>query len=134
MNKVYINKIIIGVFLNLHKSGNSEILLTSKDMNDYVSKLEHIFSNIGLINSDLFIKTPVEETYDEFKRFLINQLYGNRLAIFNEDYNKLTICCNEYVTNKILNELDEYHGVIELCSNVLLDNVKLQNIKIKKRN
>lgn len=134
MEQVSINKILIGVFINLHKLGNSEIPLNPNYLNDNVSKLDYIFRELNLkTETDVFIKTPVDETYDEFRFFLINELYGNRLGEFNNKYDSLTITCNEYKTNKILKSLEQYKELIDLCSYILLNDVEIQNIKIKKR-
>lgn len=131
MEQVSINKILIGVFINLHKLGNSEIPL---DSNNNVSKLDYIFRELNFkTGTDVFIKTPVDETYDEFRFFLINELYGNRLGEFNYKYDSLTITCNEYRSNRILKGLEQYKELIDLCSYILLNDVEIQNIKIKKR-
>src|SRR5574344_1950847 len=118
----YNQRILIGIFINLYKQGHSEISLVNKNMEKYVSKLEYIFSSFN-IKESLFIKDPQSETYDEFQSFLIYYLYGNHLAGFNK-----------YYKNEILKELDKYKELIELSSYVLSNDIKIQNIKIKKRN
>ena len=60
------------------------------DLLAYVPNLKELIRDYGLDDDGLFVMTPVEETYDEYKSFLISELYGKRLGYFNEKYDATT--------------------------------------------
>ena len=111
--KVLIEDIIVAMYLVLHNSGYSLVSLKSKDLLEYAPKLEVFLEKNDLLLQDLFIKTPVEETYDQYKNFLIKELYGNKLGYFNEDYNGIILDVPNFYIHKHLERVKDYRSIIQ---------------------
>lgn len=80
-----IEELIIGVFLRLKLDGYcDEISLKRDDVQEVAQKLENVLIENGLSDSDIFIKTPVEETYDYFKTWLSDRFLSLHLGVFTE--------------------------------------------------
>ena len=81
MESVNIKFLLRTVYLTLQQYGYPEVSLKKEDLLDYVPKIQKTLIEYGLEDSDLFIMTPVEETYDEYKNFFnkrfIKKLYIN---------------------------------------------------------
>lgn len=107
-----VKRIIVTMYLILQDYGYSEVSLKQNDLLDYVPKLEKLLEKNGLLVSDLFVKTPVSETYDEYKNFLIKELYGGRLGSFNEKYDTIILDCPKFYTYKCYGKLEKYQGII----------------------
>lgn len=107
-----VKQIIISIFLKRYTLGYNDISLKMDDILEYVPKLEKLFEEENL-TSDVFIKTPVSETYDEFKSFLISQILGLGLGYMNPEYNKIILSVNDYLVNKKIKEMTEYKEIID---------------------
>ena len=135
MEKEYlVREIVAAIFFKRCISGEKDISLKMEDIMEYVPKLEELFNNENF-NSDLFIKTPVEETYDEFKTFIISYMLGMKFGYMNDKFDKITLSINEYFINKYLNNLSKYKEIIDKGYNLLVaEKLELkpkQIIKIK---
>lgn len=121
MEKEYlVREIVAAIFFKRCVNGEKDISLKMEDIMEYVPKLEELFTNENF-NSDLFIKTPVEETYDEFKTFIISYMLGMKFGYMNDKFDKITLSINEYFINKYLNNLSKYKEIIDKGYNLLVE-------------
>lgn len=123
MNQKYLTKeIIISIFLKRCTQGHSEISIKMDDISNYAEKLEKLLNENGLNNySDIFVKTPVTETYDMFKNFLISYILMNKLGDMNYRYDTIELTSNEFLINKTLKEMEPYSDVIDKGCQLLTD-------------
>lgn len=103
------------VYLTLQQFGHQEVSLKEQDLLEYVPKIKKILEENGVEDSDLFLKTPVEETYDEYKNFLISQLYGNGLGYFNEKYDTIILNCPDFYIWKCQKAMEPYSEIVHKC-------------------
>lgn len=122
--QIYIQGIFFAICCRMKKEGYNTISLKNEDLKEYVPKLKEIFSNYSY-NSDIFCMTPVEETYDNFKNFIIECLYANYYGSFNQDYNSITIEINDYKIDKILKEQEKYQELINQGYLIMTDQIEL---------
>lgn len=115
MDSVNIKFLLRTIYLTLHQYGYSEVSLKKKDLLDYVPKIEKEFMKYGIEDNDLFVKTPVEEMYDEYKNFLIEDLYGRKLGYFNEKYDTIILNCSNSYICKCQESLNTYKKVMHRC-------------------
>lgn len=120
-------KIIITMYLTLSNYGYSEVSLKKEDLLEYIPKLENLLKRYHLFVSDLFIRTPVLETYDKYKNFLIKELYGNRLGSFNEKYDTIILECPKFYIYKCQKELIDYKEIIQEGCCLISNNIGLIN-------
>lgn len=106
-------EIVITMYLTLSNYGYSEVSLKNEDLLEYIPKLENLLKKYHLFVSDLFVRTPVSETYDEYKNFLIEELYGKRLGFFNDKYNTIILECPKFYTYKCQKKLINYKEIIQ---------------------
>ena len=126
-------EIILGIYLKRCKLGYKDISLKMDDMMEYVPKLEQLFVDENIKGSDIFVKTPVSETYDEFKTFLISYMIGMKLGYFNDEYNTITLSVTDYFINRKLKDMEEYQDIIDKGSRLLIDDgLFFEEEKVKK--
>lgn len=104
--------VLFAIFCKMVQEGYEQISLKSADVQEYVPRLEKVFTNIGII-SDAFCKTPVDETYDRFKSYVIQCLVRTRHGYFNDEYNQIEIQINSFFAQKTLNENKDIMDIIE---------------------
>jgi len=115
MNLEYLTKeLIISIFLKRCLQGYSEISLKIDDISNYAEKLEKLLNENNLNNyNDIFVKTPVTETYDMFKNFIVSYVLMNKLGDFNYRYDTILLTKNEYLINRKLKEMELYNEIID---------------------
>jgi len=87
----------------------------NEDLLEYVPKIEKTLLQYGLEDGDLFIKAPIDEKYDEYKNFLIEELYGRNLGYFNEKYDTIILNCPNFYIWKYQKSVTTYKEVIREC-------------------
>ena len=115
--EIIAKEILKTVYLTLHYTGYSTVSLKKEDLLRYVPNIEKCLEKYNLVISDLFVKTPVEETYDEYKKFLIWSL--SEFGSFNESYDGINLCCSDYYLFKCQRQLKEYMNVILECCYII---------------
>ncbi|MDD6224522.1 MAG: hypothetical protein PUB18_05960 [bacterium] len=110
-DELLVQELIIAMFLKLSLDGYSKISLRNENVFQYASKMKMLFQD-QFLSGDLFIKTLVSESYDEFKSFLMRRLVGNRLAFFNDRYDQLTMVATPYYVQEELHFLQDYQDLI----------------------
>lgn len=103
------------VYLTLQQSGYQEVSLKNQDLLEYVPKIEIILKENGFTDADIFLKTPVEENYDQYKNFLISELYGKGLGYFNEKYDVIILNCPSFYIWRCQKAMNPYSEVIHQC-------------------
>lgn len=98
-------KIIIAMYLTLLNYGYSKVFLKKEDLQEYIPKLENLLKRYHLFLGNLFIKTPISESYDEYTNFLIRELFGNHLGYFNYKYDAIILECSKFDIDKCQKEL-----------------------------
>lgn len=112
------------VYLNMYKKGFSMISLKSNDISTIVPRIEVVLNKYGIDSDDLFVKTPVLETYDRYVDYLISIFLQEPLGHMNETYDSITIDCTMYRVDKELEEAKEYSQIIEECCDVIINDEK----------
>lgn len=126
-------ELVLGIYLKRCKLGYKDISLKMEDIMEYVPRLEQLFVDENIKGSDIFVKTPVSETYDEFKTFLISYMIGMKLGYLNDEYNKITLSVTDYFINKKLKDMEEYQDIIDKGSRLLIDDgLFFEEEKVKK--
>lgn len=123
------------VYLTLKQYDYSSVSLKSVDLLKYVPKIEEILKEKDLLDSDLFIKTPVEETYDQFKNFLISRLLRPRVGYFNENYDAIILNCTDYYIKRCQDSLENYEETIFKCCYAITNDIQFieQMEKVKQK-
>lgn len=119
-----VRQIITAIFFKRLLNGEEEVSLKMEDIMKYAPKLEEMLKNEKL-NSDLFVKTPVEETYDEFKSFLVSHMVSMKFGYLTDNYEKIILSLNEYFITKYLNNMSKYEDIINKGYNLLIDEPNL---------
>lgn len=112
------------VYLTLQQFGHQEVSLKNQDLLEYVPKIESVLEENGFEDGDLFLKTPVGETYDKYKDFLISELYGNRLGNFNEKYDAIILNCPYFYIWKCQNTIEPYSKIVLKCCYAISGNIQ----------
>lgn len=133
-----VRQIIAAIFFKRCMNGEEEISLKMKDIMEYAPKLEEMLNNEKL-GSELFVKTPVEETYDEFRCFLVSNMVGMKFGYLTDKYDKIVLTVNEYFITKYLNNMSEYQDIINKGYDLLIEESDLylnekQIVKVKGSN
>ena len=128
-----VREIIVAVFLRRYKIGEKEISLKMEDIMNYAPKLEKLF-NEEKLGTELFIKTPVSETYDTFKSFIISYMLGMELGHLNSECDKVILSINDHFINKYLKNISKYDEIINNVYSLLQnqENIVTPEQKIKK--
>lgn len=103
------------VYLTLQQFGHQEVSLKNPDLLEYVPKIEIILKENGFDDADLFLKTPVEESYDKYKNFLISELYGKGLGYFNENYDIIILNCPLFYILNCQKAIKPYSEIVHRC-------------------
>lgn len=123
-----IEELIIGVFLRLKLDGYcDEISLKRDDVQEVAQKLENVLIENGLGDSDIFIKTPVEETYDYFKTWLSDRFLSLHPGDFNAKYNGIIITNNTYRMNCMLGKLNSYDSLLNQICFILIEDSQIES-------
>ena len=69
---INIKQLLRVIYLNMYKNGLKEISLKSNDLLLHISRIEKVFEKYNIDSDDLFVKTPVLETYDRYVDYLIS--------------------------------------------------------------
>lgn len=67
-----VKQLLRAIYLNMYKNGLKEISLKPNDLPFQVSRIEEVFEKYNIDSEDLFVKTPVLETYDKYVDYLIS--------------------------------------------------------------
>ena len=114
-------QLLRAIYLNMYKNGLKEISLKPNDLLIYIERIEKVFEKYDIDSGDLFVKTPVLETYDRYVDYLINIFIHEQLGYMNEKYDSIIIKCTMYRVEKELERMKEYTQIINECCNVMVD-------------
>ena len=116
------------IYLKLYTYGYKEISLNSKELIFTVPKIQEVFEQYGIYAYDLFVKTPVSETYDYYKNEIINLFVNNGLGFFNNSYDSIIINCTPYYIKRNLEEVVMFSDIIDKCCSIIKgDNIEITN-------
>lgn len=124
MESVNIKFLLRTVYLTLQQYGYPEVSLKKENLLDYVPKIKKALIKHGLKDNDLFIMAPVEETYEEYKNFLIEDLYGGKLGYFNEKYDTIILNCPDFYIRKCQESMNIYKEVIHECCYLICKDIQ----------
>lgn len=120
-----VKQLLRTIYLNMYKNGLKEISLKPNDLSFQVSRIEEVFEKHNIDSEDLFVKTPVLETYDKYVDYLISIFLQGQLGYMNEKYDSIIIGCSMCRVEKELEGMREYAQIIdECCNGVISDNLE----------
>lgn len=135
VSNINFNELIDYIMCKLVKEGYNKISLSLEDIEIYVPYILKMLNDNDIkYDHDIFCKTPVNETYDRFKSYMINYLNINRLGTMLQT-NQFLLDIPNYAAEYYLLESKEYSDVIEQGYLIFSkqidfeDNKKLQLIK-----
>lgn len=73
---------LVSALCQLHLDGVDFISLSSDFYNRSGLSLDKHFKNLGFC-FDIFVKTPISETYDEYRKFILNSIFVYQLGDIN---------------------------------------------------
>ena len=131
-NDINIIRIIKGTYLMLYKEGNSEISLKAEDLLKYVPRVEELLYSNGLNTSEIFARTPVLETYDNYKDFLVKLFCERYIGFLNNNFDSITLECTDFYVNKFLHQVLDDIDLINECAQVISGELNLNYNETKK--
>ena len=129
--KLNIKQLLKTIYLNMYKNGVREISLNPNDLSLQISRIEKVFEKYNIGSDDLFVKTPVLETYDRYVDYLISIFLQEQLGYMNEKYDGIIIECTMYNVEKQLEGMREYTQIINECCNEMAD-YNLEEVQTEK--
>lgn len=114
--KVNIHQFLREVYYHLLYAGYEDISLKSDDLLAYVPQMEEIVKASDIDLDDLFVKTPVSETYDKYKDYLISTFIQENVGYFNDRYDTITLVNNPYLIKKNITEQTDSQRIACLCA------------------
>ena len=115
------------IYLKLALYGYNEISLRANDLKVNVPKIQALFEQYNIYTYDLFVKTPVSETYDRYKNNIINMFINNGVGYFNNNYDSIIINCNSYYIKRVLEEMINYKELINECCKIFINEYMFSN-------
>ena len=131
--EINIKQLLRVIYLNMYKNGLKEISLKSNDLLLHISRIEKVFEKYNIDSDDLFVKTPVLETYDRYVDHLISIFLQEKLGYMNEKYDSIIIECTMYRVERELERMKEYTQIINECCDDNLEEGQTERMPIKKR-
>ena len=131
--EINIKQLLRVIYLNMYKNGLKEISLKSNDLLLHISRIEKVFEKYNIDSDDLFVKTPVLETYDRYVDYLISIFLQEKLGYMNEKYDSIIIECTMYRVERELERMKEYTQIINECCDDNLEEGQTERMPIKKR-
>ena len=114
--QVNVHQFLREVYYHLLYAGYEDISLKPEDLLGYVPQMEEIVNASDIDLDDLFVKTPVSETYDKYKDYLISTFIQENVGYFNDKYDTITLEKNPYLLKKYMTEHTDSHRVACLCA------------------
>ena len=114
--KVNVYQFLREVYYHLLYAGYGNISLKSEDLSSYVPQMEEIVNASDIDLDDLFVKTPVSETYDKYKDYLISTFIQENVGYFNDRYDNITLVNNPYLIKKNITEQTDSQRIACLCA------------------
>ena len=114
--RVNVHQFLREVYYHLLYAGYEDISLKSEDLLSYVPQMEEIVNTSDIDLDDLFIKTPVSETYDKYKDYLISTFIQENVGYFNDRYDTITLVNNPYLIKKNITEQTDSQRIASLCA------------------
>ena len=114
--KVNVHQFLREVYYHLLYAGYENISIKSEDLSSYVPQMEEIVNASDIDLDDLFIKTPVSETYDKYKDYLISTFIQENVGYFNDRYDTITLVNNPYLIKKNITEQTDSQRIACLCA------------------
>lgn len=114
--------ILEGIYLKLYELdsnyGNGCISFLQADLDKQAECFKNILSEYEDIDTgNLFSLTPVSETYDYYRDYLLQSTFRNSQAAYlDEGTHKLVFSFSDYYVKKRLKELEEYEEPITKCA------------------
>lgn len=107
-----INFLLKTTYLTLKQNGYSEFSLDDEQLLEYVPKIQKLFIEYGFENSKIFAKNLDTKTYDEYKKFLIQDLCDNK---YNREKNTININAGEFYILACQEWAAQYSDIIKIC-------------------
>lgn len=117
--RINIHQFLREVYYKLLWSGYEDISLKSEDLLSYIPQMEEIVNASDIDLDDLFVKTPVSETYDKYKDYLISTFIQENVGYFNDRYDTITLVNNPYLIKKNITEQSDSRIVADKCCLVI---------------
>lgn len=119
-NNINFRTILLAIYLTLYKRGYETISLKVEDIEKYIKNLESIFDDYNINSEDLFIRTPVLETYDRYGDYLMQLFLSINIGYMNEKYDTIIINCKDFFIKKFLEQKKEYNAIINDCCKAII--------------
>lgn len=119
-NEMITKHILEATYITLFLNGYDTISLRKKDLLSYVPKLEERLEEYGITYNDIFVKTPISETYDQYRVFLLDTIIRKKLGYLNADYSEVKFNCTEYYAKLQQKQMFHYKDIIEDCTKIIL--------------
>ena len=119
-NRINFRTLLIAIYLTLYKKGYKTISLKQEDIKKYIKDIEKIFDDYNINSEELFVRTPVLETYDKYGDYLMQLFLSSNIGYMNERYDTITLECKDYFIQKRLAQMKEYNDIINSCCEAII--------------
>lgn len=118
--RINFRTLLIAIYLTLYKKGYKTISLKQDDIKEYIEKLEKIFDDYNINSEELFVRTPVLETYDKYGDYLIQLFLSSNIGDMNGRYDTIILDCKDYFIQNRLAQMKEYNDIINSCCEAII--------------
>ena len=118
--RINFRTLLIAIYLTLYKKGYKTISLKQEDIKKYIKDIEKIFDDYNINSEELFVRTPVLETYDKYGDYLMQLFLSSNIGYMNERYDTITLECKDYFIQKRLAQMKEYNDIINSCCEAII--------------
>ena len=119
-NSINFRTLLFAIYLTLYRKGYKTISLKQDDIKEYIENLERIFDDYNINSEELFVRTPVLETYDKYGDYLIQLFLSSNIGYMNERYDTIILECKDYFIKKSLAQMKEYNDIINSCCEAII--------------
>lgn len=118
--RINFRTLLFAIYLTLYKKGYKTISLKQDDIKEYIEKLEKIFDDYNINSEELFVRTPVLETYDKYGDYLIQLFLSSNIGYMNGRYDTIILECKDYFIQKRLAQMKDYNDIINSCCEAII--------------
>ena len=118
--RINFRTLLFAIYLTLYRKGYKTISLKQDDIKEYIEKLEKIFDDYNINSEELFVRTPVLETYDKYGDYLIQLFLSSNIGDMNRRYDTIILECKDYFIQKRLAQMTEYNDIINSCCEAII--------------
>ena len=119
--KINFRELLRAIYLDVSLYGYKEISLKNKDIDRYIDELRKVFEENEIESEDLFVKTPVLETYDKFKDYLITAFINLNIGYMNDKYDTIILNLSNYEAMKMIEKLNNAKDIIYKCTKIIVN-------------